>query len=219
MNCPKCQSEVASANINVQADIGKCGTCGHVFKISSQLNNSFDINENFNIDQPPKGVSFRRNENSVVIVASTASPSALFLVPFMLVWSGFSLGGIYGGQIISGEFNIFLSLFGIPFILGTILFGAKTLMAVMGRVKITLDRSGGRIFTGIGPFGRSKRFNWTEVSQVNESVSATKGRGKRINLEGQRRISFGSGIKSERRYYIVQALKQVFKSMKDRSIA
>ena len=38
----------------------------------------------------------------------------------MLIWSGGSLGGIYGTQIANQEFSLLQSLFGIPFIIGTI---------------------------------------------------------------------------------------------------
>lgn len=57
----------------------------------------------------------KKFDNGFEISATTESPIAFFLVPFMLVWSGGSLGGIYGTQIANGHFNLFLSLFGIPF--------------------------------------------------------------------------------------------------------
>ena len=68
----------------------------------------------------------------------------------MCVWSGFSLGGIYGSQIAAGEFNLGLSLFGIPFVLGTLFFGSLAVMTVRGKVVIAVDRNAGRIFTGVG---------------------------------------------------------------------
>ena len=65
----------------------------------------------------------------------------------MLVWSGASLGGIYGTQIIDREFDLIQSLFGIPFILGSLLFWTLALMAIWGKVEITLNNKGGKIFT------------------------------------------------------------------------
>ena len=54
--------------------------------------------------------------DTVSLGATTRSPIAFFLVPFMCVWSGGSLGGVYGSQVLNGEFDLGISLFGIPFI-------------------------------------------------------------------------------------------------------
>ena len=63
---------------------------------------------------------------------------AFFLVPFMCVWSGGSLGGIYGSQFFQSKFDLSMSLFGIPFVLGTLLFGSFALMTVCGKVVVSI---------------------------------------------------------------------------------
>lgn len=45
------------------------------------------------------------------------------------------LGGIYGKQIYEGEFDLKLSLFGLPFLLGTIVIGSFALLTLCGRVE------------------------------------------------------------------------------------
>lgn len=66
---------------------------------------------------------------------------------------GGALGGIYGSQIMAGEFNLMLSLFGIPFVLGTLFLGSIALMTVCGKVVVSTSYDQGKIFTGVGPFG------------------------------------------------------------------
>lgn len=215
MNCPKCHKEVANANINVQTDVGHCQHCGEVFRLSENLgatsSGSFDANH------PPKGAWIKNGENRMVIGATTRSPMAFFLVPFMLVWSGGSIGGIYGSQILKGEFDLFMSLFGIPFLIGSVIFWSVALMAIWGKVELTLDRNGGKVFTGIGIVGRTKKFSWNEIDGVKEGASSLKYRGSQgraICLEGKRRISFGTGVKESRRYYLLRALQGVLSNMK-----
>jgi hypothetical protein len=165
-------------------------------------------NSNFiDIDSPPNGVKMKKFDNGFEISATTRSPIAFFLVPFMLVWSGGSLGGIYGTQIANGHFNLFLSLFGIPFVMGTILFGSIAIMAVVGKISIRIKDNEGIIFTGIGSTGMQKFFKVDEINSIREEhKSASTGS---IILEGKQRITFGSGLTDERRYYIVQSLKKL----------
>lgn len=218
MNCPSCRSQVPNENINIAANIAQCEACDLVFKISdtvaptkSSLSSSQDIDLSFDINNPPKGVWIRNKSGQLIIHSTTRSAIAFFLVPFMLVWSGGSLGGIYGPQILSGEFNLFLSLFGIPFLLGSVLFWGIALMSIWGKVVITLDNNDGRIFTGIGKIGYTKRFALDKIKTVREEETrGNKGATQRtILLEGQERVSFGSNLSDSRRYYVLKTLQLI----------
>lgn len=215
MNCPNCTSEINKENINITTDVGQCQNCGHLFKISENISN--EIDDGFDINQAPQGTWILKGPNQIIIGASTRSAIAFFLVPFMLVWSGASLGGIYGSQIISGEFNLLLSLFGIPFILGSILFWGITMMAIFGKVEITLGQYGGKIFTGIGKIGITKKFTWEEISTVKENKTNLRdlqNKGGEILLEGKKRITLGKGLNDSRRYYLFRSLKIVIEKAK-----
>jgi hypothetical protein len=215
MKCPICNTEIHNQNINIQTDVAQCQSCNNIFKISENLVESnlggFDINN------PPKGTWIRNEMNQIVIGATTRSPIAFFIVPFMMVWSGVSIGGIYGTQIAKGEFDPTISLFGIPFLIGSIIFWAFALMTIWGKVELTLDKQGGKTFTGLGGIGLTKKFTWDEVSAVREKQSNFNypgSQGGSILLEGQRRISFGMGVKESRRYYLFRALKDVLSKIK-----
>jgi hypothetical protein len=214
MKCPNCNVKLLNENLNVQTDIGKCQNCNTIFKISENLDTADD---SFNIDEPPKGTWIHHDINRLTIGASTRSPIAFFLVPFMLVWSGGSLGGIYGTQIFKGEFDPIMSLFGIPFIIGSIVFWSLTLMAIWGKVEITLDKTGGKTFTGVGKIGITKSFNWDELNSISEKGSNLKypgSSGTYISIEGKRQISIGRGLTNSKRYYLYKALKSILKKRK-----
>ncbi len=216
MLCPNCNNELLSENINVNTDLGKCHLCNHVFKLSDHIGNIMD--DGFDINDPPKDTWIIRDRDVLIIGASTRSAIAFFLVPFMLIWSGGSIGGIYGTQITDGEFDLSLSLFGIPFLLGSIVFWALTLMSIWGKVELTFHRGGGEILTGIGNLGYRKRFSWDEVSEVHESVRPVNRKGNGgsiIQLEGKKRISFGHGLQESRKYYIYRAVKETLQKVKD----
>lgn len=173
---------------------------------------------NFDINNPPEGAYINHLPNGVQIGASTRSWFAFFIVPFALVWSGGSIGGIYGSQILTGEFDILISLFGIPFLLGSIFIWSVALMAIAGKVEVTLDSQGGHIFTGVGKIGKNKRFLWSEINSVREDISTSHSRkGGRstthyISLEGQRQIRFGSGLSTGKRYYMIKTLEQLIQN-------
>lgn len=214
MKCPRCNSEIAKEQINIQKDVAQCTQCDYVFNISESLKltrDEFDMNDN------PKGTWIKQDVDTLIIGATTRSPYAFFIVPFMVVWSGFSIGGIYGGQIAKGEFNPVMSLFGIPFIIGSVIFWGVALMAIWGKVELILSKEGGAIFTGIGKIGFIKTFNWDDVSAIKEvqgNYNYPGTTGGKILLEGRKRLSFGQSVKDNRRYYLYRALQKVFSNVK-----
>lgn len=207
--CPKCTAAIPAAQMNVATDVAVCLACDELFALSSIVATQ-DIASEFDINDPPKGAWFYDDFREWRIGASTRSPAAFFLIPFMCVWSGFSLGGIYGTQIATGEFDLGTSLFGIPFVLGTLLFGGIAVMTVCGRIELIVADSDGRLFTGVGPFGWTRRFDWSEVTRIEEDVPGygySGSNGQVISLVGKSRMKFGSMISEARRYYLLQGLR------------
>lgn len=204
--CPQCKASIDSDDVNVTSDVAHCRACGSTFRLSSLMETN---------TTPPKTTSGAWDTSDGMerrIGASTRSPIAFFLVPFMCVWSGFSLGGIYGTQIVSGKFDPSMSLFGLPFVMGTLIFGTITLMAVFGKVEVALRGDDGEIFTGIGNIGWRRRFQVSEFTNVRELEWSTRnGNRGGIALEGARRLVFGTTIPTERRYFVAQSLRNVFR--------
>jgi len=215
MKCIQCNTEIINENINIQTDIAQCQSCHYIFKISENI--SSGEADGFDLKNPPPGAWIREEYNQIVIGASTKSPIAFFLVPFMIVWTGGALGGIFGTQIISGEFNPILTIFGFPFIIGAVIFWSVALMAIWGKVELKLDKEGGQVFTGLGNIGLKKLFTWEEINLIKENQGNLKypgSQGYQILMEGKKRISFGTGLNDSRRYYLYRSLKMLSSKMK-----
>ena len=211
ISCPDCLVAIKAEQINIKNDLAFCELCNKAFKISENI-------ELTSAKEPspkkalicPNGAWRIEEFDGPIIGASTRSFIAFFLVPFMLVWSGFSIGGIYGYQIAQGEFNILLSLFGLPFLAGSLLFGSMTLMTIFGKVEIR-DSFEPCIFVGIGPFGWKKTFTWQGITSIEEKKEYSRkgGPSYAIVISGSKRIKFGSMLNDERRYFILESLKRL----------
>jgi Zn finger protein HypA/HybF involved in hydrogenase expression len=211
VQCPKCKKPIPADQINIATDIAFCPQCNDAFKVSESVD--LNVANPDVLQNPPRGTWFRQEVDRVVVGASTRSPIAFFLVPFMCVWSGFSLGGIYGTQIISGEFSLVMSLFGLPFLLASILFWGLALMTICGKVEVSIGQESS-IFVGIGGLGWTRYFDWFAVRNIQEAPNPMQCYGGGygafyggIFLEGPQRIRFGAGINEQRRYFLLHALK------------
>jgi hypothetical protein len=206
--CPKCGQVLSGDDLNVGTDIARCRPCQEVFELSSLV--EAGATGPVDLDDPPRGAWYRDQFDGFVVGATTRHPIAIFLVPFMCVWSGFSLGGIYGSQIAAGKFNLGMSLFGIPFVLGTLMFGSMALMAVCGKVVVHVCDADGDVFTGIGPVGWRRPFNPLEVTgvRVEPHLSGNSHMAMTVVLDGPRKLRFGSGLSEARRDFVASVLRQ-----------
>jgi len=203
--CPNCRQPLLPENINVQTDLALCKACGQVSQLSKLVDADFDPAV---LDHPPPGAWYRETMSECVFGATTL---AFFLVPFMCVWSGFSLGGIYGTQLIHGKFNLMMSLFGLPFLIGTFFLGSIALMAVGGKLEVRVRDGLGTVFVGIGGLGWTRRFNLAEVDSIEDSYTPGRRNGgsTSILLRGQSVLRFGSQLTEPRRYFILNVLKRL----------
>lgn len=74
--------------------------------------------------------------------------------------------GLYGTQIVKRAFDLKLSLFGIPFLIGSVMLVAECLFMLFGKRVLTLSGGEGRYFVGIGPVGKKTRFKYDRNTQV-----------------------------------------------------
>ncbi len=190
-------------------DLAFCAKCNNSFNISETIDLEV-VNANV-LRGPPAGAWFKQDIDRVVVGASTRSPMAFFIVPFIIVWIGGSVGSIYGSQLASGEFDPTLSLFGIPFLIGSIIFGSAALMAVFGKVEVSVGNTSS-VFTGIGRVGWSRPFDWPAIQTIREDGANVQYPGSHdgaIVLEGRSRLKFGSGLNEQRRYFVLNALRHL----------
>lgn len=161
----------------------------------------------------PKGCWYRETMDGWIAGATTRSPVAFFIIPFMCIWSGASLGGIYGSQIIAGKFDLFMSLFGIPFVLGSVLFWSVAIMCVAGKVELTASGEDLTVFTGVGKLGWTKKITITQASRVYTSgINYHYPGSNNVNIiiEGPPNTRFGSGLSFVRQMFLSQLLRYKF---------
>jgi hypothetical protein len=209
--CPLCRSAIAIADINVATDIALCRRCGKTFSLSELLNSSSSAT--FDVASPPNGAWFKNTGDGVTIGATTRSWMALFLFPFTCAWSGAAVGGIYGRQISSGRFDPASSLFGLPFLLGSVFLIAYCAMMIRGKVEISQRGDSLAIFTRVGRLGWTRRYSSSDFRSAREDSRRNawnwSNQGVLIVLEGKRRVAFGSMLNEERRYFVLSAFRKL----------
>jgi hypothetical protein len=222
ITCPTCRAKIATDDINVSTDVALCRSCGNTFHISeipggtssilaSLVNSVVPPSGPVDLNSPPSGAWYRPEADGFTAGASTRSWSALFLVPFTCVWAGGSMFGIYGTQIIKGHFNLPMSLFGLPFLIGSCFLVSFCAMMTLGKVSVSVHGDRLAVFTGIGPFGITRTASLSEFKTISEDFASGAMNNNRtsrvIRLEGSRSMAFGSMLSTERRYFLLAALR------------
>lgn len=226
VDCPNCASLIDDPDINVQTDVAFCRACDSGHRLSELVHDETGVAGGFttvdepidvDIYNPPKGAWFEQTGSDIRVGATCRIPAlALFLVPFTAVWAGGSMVGIYGSQIAEGEFDIVRTLFGIPFLLGSIALVSMTLFVLFGRTEVIVRDQEGEVFTGIGPIGRRRRFNTADVRFVSlktSDVTVQSNGGKRhrpmkfLEIEGDKPLKFATMMSEERRRFILGVLR------------
>jgi hypothetical protein len=208
-SCPVCHRPLLPEAINVQTDLALCKACGQVAKLSELPDADFDSAA---VSQPPPGVSYQETTGGHVVRATTRHPMAFFMVPFTLVWAGGSMTGLYGTQIATGKFNPLISLFGLPFLAGSVFLTGACLMVVCGQVEVRVSGVEGSVFAGVGPLGWRRRFNLDEVDSIEDSgtrVNYPGSQGASIVMRGRTVLRFGTNLSEPRRYFILNVLRRI----------
>jgi hypothetical protein len=210
--CPNCGKELPLADINMAQDMALCRACG--FSGSFLGASSVPQMTDEEMARPPKRVSLRREfGDALTIECRPKRASLLFLIPFTLFWSGISMGGIYGTQIAHGQLDWKLSLFGLPFLIGTIVLVTVILYQIFGKTTVTLAKGRIRLSTGLFGVGRSRELACEPGTMVTIEKS-----GYRVNnvpqpeivlTSGDQKLKFGAmGLSDEARNYVAAVLRR-----------
>jgi hypothetical protein len=142
IHCPTCGLPILPAEITPAGDLAYCRLCERTSTVDACRAAKPLAQRPASSETPPKGLQLTENLTGFQIVLSTASWVALILWPFMFVWAGGSLSGIYGPQIKSGEFSWLMSLFGLPFLAGSVILFGVAFMSTFGRVIVESGQDG-----------------------------------------------------------------------------
>ena len=206
VTCPECGTPIPPARMNVAANAAVCPNCGEAFALSKLVERG-DVPPEFDLNHPPPGAWYREEVRGWRIGASTRSPAAFIFVIFV-----FSV--CYQMSWLEVDFFGYLS--GSPFRPFAILvFGGMALVNTFGRVEVTVADAEGRVFTGVGPLGWTRRFDWSGVTQVEQEPLGKFARrsehGRVIVLRGKTRLRFGTQLSEARRNYLIHGLRRLRK--------
>lgn len=212
--CPSCDNPIPPADINISTDVALCRACNSTIAVSDVVHSSSKPQPVFDTAAPVSGTWFHNDGVEIRIGASTRSSIAFFVVPFAAIWSGFSLGTLYGTQVASGAFNLGFSLIGMPFLIGSVVLWSRALMLVAGKTEVRLRSGEGAIFRGIGSLGRTTRFSTSGITTIREDWSGLRTNRqprKMIILDGARRITLGALLSEPRRHFLLQSLRSALR--------
>ncbi len=162
--CPNCRSRIATEDINVSKDIALCRVCGSSFSFLL-LERACPVSD-FSEMECPRHIRIEEDFGQKVIVYRRIWPVVWVLIPFVFFWSGLSMWGLYIQPLMQDPIDWGRMLFGIPFLLGTIMLIAMILFGLFGKVVITLENGQGTVFVGIGPLGRTRTFSYSRDSFI-----------------------------------------------------
>ena len=204
-HCPECGLPIEVADLAPAQGVAVCRFCEKPYPLAACQQAVPYEQRNIVPEQVlPKGVTLAETMDGFRLTLSTRSCIAFFLVPFTMFWAGGSVGGIYGTQIAKGEFNLWISLFGIPFLAGSVLLIAITVMAVAGRCVVEL--AGGKFSIRTGALGvyRTQSAAWDDVVSCRLTEATSRGRSSytttyqvEVEVEGGKPLKFG-GTEAER---------------------
>jgi len=208
LRCPRCRAVLATDDVNVATDLTLCRACGATTPYSAVVGSS-RISPDCLLT-PPRWIRVEPSFRGRTIIYRRVSPALLVLIPFTAAWSGFSLCGIYGDQLREGRFDLGQSLFGLPFLLGTVVLLGVIALLWVGQWRITLERGRGSVFVGVGPIGWTRRFTYDRDTLVylratDVRVNDRPQQGICVRT-GDQELVFGSLLKQEAREFIAASI-------------
>lgn len=162
--CEKCKGEIPPADFNIATDIAFCRACNVQFKYS-------DISATvtptgFDPSNWPKGLTYSQSGTDERLVYKQLSSVLFFLIPFCAFWSGGSMYVIYIRPLMEGRLDVGNMLFGIPFLLGTIVIVGVILLLLFGQFDLHINPREARLgWTWFG-FGKMKTFDPGSMTAV-----------------------------------------------------
>ena len=211
ITCPECAKEIPLTDANPSTDVAICRACGKTFSFAEL---SVDATEtDIDLTKPPNGTWVRELGDGFEVSATTRSTLAFFLIPFVIIWSGAFLGACYGSQISEGHFYWTRTLLGIPFLLITLVLITGILVGICGKIIVRDSGNQASVSIGVGSLRYTRRFRWSEIKRVRESVPFYRQNGRdlcRIELEREGKpIRFGSQLTEPRRKFLLAMLKRI----------
>ena len=187
INCPKCDTQIDSNNINVAENICVCQACNELFKLSEIADqDTIDETERL-LDKPPQETWVKKDMSKTSIGVSTHSKNSFILALFAIAFTGVSLF-IFSKAIITG--NILILLFVSSFLFFSIYLWIKVIFSVYGKIELVMTDNENYLFIGVGSVGKKHPINWSKINDIYDQTLVNS-RGvnlKNIYINGEKLI-------------------------------
>lgn len=195
----------------MSTDIALCRGCGRTFSFSMIRESGVLLKQS--LACPPRHVRVDELYPGRKMIRYKKIPGVVFfLIPFTAFWSGLSMWGLYIQPLMQEKIDWSRMLFGIPFLLGTIVLTFSICMCLFGKWVITLENGLGTVFVGIGSIGWTRAFNYsrdTLVSLKNSGISHNDVPMKGIFIKDEQgQLIFGSSIQEDCKLYIAALIAE-----------
>lgn len=213
--CPICKGKIDLNDINMQSNLALCRSCGEASDFLLLTDSDPQLSSAIT---PPRGVRIETDMlKGTLIRYKKISKAILFLLPFTCLWGGGSMWGIYIAPYIQGSKppEVQEMLFGLPFLIGTIVLLCVNLFMLFGKTEIRMNRRDGNLFIGVGVIGWRKKFTYqsdTTVSLKYAGRSKNDVPQKAIVIgtpEGE--VKFGSFMPEKYKVYIAQKIQETIR--------
>lgn len=218
-SCPNCRTVIAHDDMNIKEGVGVCSRCGKISKLID-LVEEFDSADYSRLlyEKPPRGIKLVRDKmnpiGEVTLIYRRINPAVLFLIPFTAIWSGFSMTAIYIAPLLNeGTIPKVQALFGIPFLLGTILLLCTICSMLFGKKILTLSNGKGTYAFKVFGIGRTKHFELnrsTRIENTETNYQVNHNTLPQITItNGSKRVNMFAGLRYDAIDYIIALLRSV----------
>ncbi len=210
--CLACSAVIPLDDINVAKDVALCRACGRTSPFS-ELQATGELRQ-VDLTQMPRNLrEVHDAQSDLVLIYRRWHPMLFFLIPFTALWSGLSVGMIYLWPLLQGKaLHVGEALFGLPFLAGTCILLGFIAYVLLGRWEIRLRAGDGTVFTGIGPFGWTRRFTLDRSSVISLADCGAKVDEVAVPciriVTGTQTLAFGAFLKDESKRYLAARLQQ-----------
>ncbi len=158
-----------------------------------------------------KNLMYMNDASKEIIVYRKLPPVLFFLIPFFAIWSGGSMYGIYVKPILENRLELSGTLFGIPFLLGTLVMLFIILFLLFGHFKLCIHNQESYLGCFVFGINQKKIFDSKKISTImlqDSSYSKNKIRQKEIVIKFKdgEELKFGAMLKDESKNKIAEFL-------------
>ncbi len=215
-HCKFCQAQIAIDDVNVSTDLALCRACGRTMPFSEIA--SLPGIPDADLQAPPKGVRIEDDfAGARTVTYKKISPVVWFLIPFTVLWSGGSMSAIFGKQLQRGTVDMAEVLFGLPFLLGTLVLIGVIAYLLLGNWRIRFAQGLCEVSTGVGPLRWTRRLPCDRTSRVSLQTGSVKVNNvpqQAICIETNgKSLKFGSLIPKDPKTYIAAVSRQTVAGM------